>query len=261
MKIGFIGCGNMAEAIIRGMLSQRFSKEQIYISDARAEHLAQQAQDLGVIASSTTKIAKQCDIVILAVKPQNITDITDEINSHLSSESCVVSILAGVNTTTLQHLLGVGNIIRVMPNTAAILNLSATGMFALGEQNTTVADIFNAIGISVWVENEKDIDSITALSGSGPAYFYLFFEAMIEAATEMGLSPDVARKLCTQTALGAATMAQTSDESIAQLRANVTSKGGTTEAAIRTMLASDITIIIKNAMISAKQRAEALSET
>jgi pyrroline-5-carboxylate reductase len=243
MKIGFIGCGNMASAIIYGMHQGGFIAQDILISDVNKNNLVQISDNLGVISSDNQEIARSCEIVILAIKPQNTLEVANEIKDFLNEKQIIVSILAGISTTKLKNLLGVDNLIRVMPNTPAQVSLGASAMFALRTKNEMVERIFNSVGKSFWLENEEQIDVVTALSGSGPAYFYLFFELMVKTATQMGLAENIAKELCLQTAVGAATMAQNAD--VKELRANVTSKGGTTEVAINTMLELGLENLIK----------------
>jgi pyrroline-5-carboxylate reductase len=257
MKIGFIGCGNMASAIIYGMHQGGFIAQDILISDVNKNNLVQISDNLGVISSDNQEIARSCEIVILAIKPQNTLEVANEIKDFLNEKQIIVSILAGISTTKLKNLLGVDNLIRVMPNTPAQVSLGASAMFALRTKNEMVERIFNSVGKSFWLENEEQIDVVTALSGSGPAYFYLFFELMVKTATQMGLAENIAKELCLQTAVGAATMAQNAD--VKELRANVTSKGGTTEVAINTMLELGLENLIKSAMQNAKNRASKLN--
>lgn len=255
MKIGFIGSGNMALSIVSGMLTHNFSARDIYLSDIDANLLQKRQQELQVNIATNKEIAQSCEVIFLAVKPQVIDEVCREL--QVQKHAIIVSIMAGITTNKLQQLLHTTNIIRTMPNTPAQVGFGATGIFSLVGKNNIIEKIFNSIGVCVWVEKEEDIDSITALSGSGPAYFYLMFEAMINSAITMGLSENDAKKLCLQTAMGAAIMGKNAN--LSQLRTNVTSKGGTTAAALAEFEHNNFTAIIENAMMAAKNRAYELS--
>jgi len=174
----------------------------------------------------------------------------------LVGDKTIVSIAAGITTKTLEKLLNTKNIIRVMPNTPALVGFGASGIF--GKKNETIDDIFKSIGICFWLDDENQIDVITALSGSGPAYFFAIFEAMINSAIQMGLDENIAKKLCLQTAIGSATMAFGGVD-IKTLRENVTSKGGTTQAALEFFTKNNLSELIDGAMLKAKNRANELS--
>jgi pyrroline-5-carboxylate reductase len=255
MKIGFIGCGNMASAIISGMVKNNFDPSDIYISDINPETVKQRQKDFEVNANDNDWIAANCNLVFLAVKPQMASEVCASLNI---AENIVISIMAGVTTKKLQALLNTNKIIRTMPNTPAMVGLGATGIYSLIGNNPVVEQIFNGVGVCVWVENEEQIDTITALSGSGPAYFYLMFEAMMDSAVKMGLSEQDAKKLCLQTAMGSAIMAKIGN--VAELRENVTSKGGTTEAALNSFTQDGFGEMVDKAMTMAKNRADELSK-
>lgn len=255
--IGFIGAGNMAQAIIKGMLNNDFSANDILISDTNSETLAKATVEFGVIAANINDIVQQCDIIILAVKPDVVSSICESIKPQLKSTTIIISIAAGIKIDTIKNILATNNIVRVMPNTPATIGLGASGIFSLTTNSDIVKQIFTSIGEIVWLNREEQIDAITALSGSGPAYFYLMFEAMIEAGIAMGLSANDAKKLCLQTAIGAGKMAKQGD--IKQLRAQVTSLNGTTQAAISSLTSDKFNEIIAKAMFQAKNRAQAIA--
>jgi pyrroline-5-carboxylate reductase len=255
MNIGFIGSGNMTTSIVSGMLKNDFNAKDIYLSDRDAEQLAKKQQQFGVNTAQNIEIFESCPVIFLAVKPQNIEEVAYLLPAHTTTT--IVSIAAGISTARLQKLFGTTRIIRAMPNTPSMVGLGATGLFALTEKNYLVEKIFDSIGISVWVEEEEQIDTITALSGSGPAYFYMMFEAMISSAVAAGIDYKIAKKLCLQTAMGASVMAKIEDPKI--LREQVTSKGGTTAAALEVFQHHGFEDIINKAMNAAKNRAYELS--
>lgn len=255
MKIGFIGSGNMTSAIVAGMVKNNFDPSDIYLSDIDSTLLKQRKQEFNINITDNKYIAKHCDLVFLAVKPQIAKSVCE--NLTVGENNIIVSIMAGITTNTLSELLKTKNIIRTMPNTPAMVGIGATGIFSLVGKNSVVEQIFTSIGVCVWVEEEQHIDTITALSGSGPAYFYTFFEAMINSATAMGLNAQDAKKLCLQTAMGSAIMAKIGD--ISTLRENVTSKGGTTFAALESLKDNNFNTIIDKAMTAAQKRAYELS--
>jgi len=260
MKIGFIGSGNMTSAIVTGMLKNDFSPQYIYLSDKNKDLLATKQKLFKTNICTSIEVTKDCAIIFLAIKPQVLSSVCVEIKKYLNPDSIIVSIVAGVDTNKLQTLLNTKNIIRTMPNTPAMIGLGATGIFSLIGKNSVVDKIFNSFGISCWVKKEEQINTITALSGSGPAYFFLMFEAMIESAKKMGLDENLAKKLCLQTAIGSGKMALNSND-IKALRENVTSQGGTTQAALDSFFADNFVKIIDNAMISAKNRANEISNS
>ncbi len=237
--IAFIGTGNMSHAIIGGMVSSGFAKDRIIATNRNAEKLAKVKNDFGVQTETDNLAAlKKADVIVLAVKPQMMADLCKTFASSGIDykNKLFISIMAGVTIKRLHSLLAHPvRIIRCMPNTPALLGEGVSGLFA---QDTTDADnqfaqsLFESTGIVIWLKNESDINSITAMSGSSPAYFFLFMEAMEQKAKDLGFSDEQARKVVQQVASGAAKMVEEQDISIAQLRANVTSKGGTTAAAL-----------------------------
>lgn len=264
--IAFIGGGNMASCIIGGMLANGFSSEQIRVSDPGEQARANIEQAYGIAASANnhTTVAG-ADIVVLAVKPQVMGPVVSDLASSLNSSSAVVSIAAGIQIGDLQNWLGEGQaIVRAMPNTPAMVRTGATGLFANpqvnSQQREAIQAIFNAVGIACWVESEAQIDAVTAVSGSGPAYYFLVMEVMQKVAGELGLSAETARQLTIQTALGAAQMASSGELDTTQLRRQVTSPGGTTHAAIETFKEGGIEESFRQAMQAALHRAEEMSK-
>ena len=267
-KITFIGGGNMARAIYRGLVESGFPAENIGVVDpSEAAQSAARASGLIRIAESATDADLSADLIVLAVKPQ-ITDIALSPLAHrVSSTATVLSIIAGINSASLANLLGLPNddaVVRSMPNTPALVGEGMTGLFSNSDQRAhgrlLAERVMSAVGQCVWVSNESDLDLVTAISGSGPAYFFLFMESLADAAVELGMSPQTAHQLSIQTALGAAKLAQTSDDALAKLRENVTSPGGTTEQAIKSFEASELRAIVMSATRAAKKRSIELSE-
>ena len=265
-NIAFIGGGNMASCIIGGMLANGFSAQQIRVSDPGEQPRANIQEAYGIAATSDNHAAVDgADIVILAVKPQVMGPVVSDLAASLSSTSAVVSIAAGIQIADLQNWLGDNQaIVRAMPNTPAMVRTGATGLFAnsliSSQQKEAIQTIFNAVGIACWVDSEAQIDTVTAVSGSGPAYFFLVMEVMQKVAKELGLSEQTAGELTIQTALGAAQMAGTGSLNTSQLRQQVTSPGGTTQAAIETFKAGGIEDIFRQAMQAALHRAEEMSK-
>ena len=267
-KITFIGGGNMARAIYRGLIESGFPTENIGVVDpSEAAQSAARASGLIRIAESATNADLSADLIVLAVKPQ-ITGIALSPLAHrVSSTATVLSIIAGINSASLANLLGLPNddaVVRSMPNTPALVGEGMTGLFSNSDQRAhgrlLAERVMSAVGQCVWVSNESDLDLVTAISGSGPAYFFLFMESLADAAVELGMSPQTAHQLSVQTALGAAKLAQTSDDALAKLRENVTSPGGTTEQAIKSFEASELRAIVMSATRAAKKRSIELSE-
>ena len=267
-KITFIGGGNMARAIYRGLVESGFPAENIGVVDpSEAAQSAARASGLIRIAESATDADLSVDLIVLAVKPQ-VTDIALSPLAHrVSSTATVLSIIAGINSASLANLLGLPNddaVVRSMPNTPALVGEGMTGLFSNSDQRAhgriLAERVMSAVGQCVWVSNESDLDLVTAISGSGPAYFFLFMESLADAAVELGMSPQTAHQLSVQTALGAAKLAQASDDGLAKLRENVTSPGGTTEQAIESFEASELRAIVMSATRAAKKRSIELSE-
>jgi len=264
--IGFIGAGNMASALIGGLLENGF--KQIAACDPfppALEALKERFASVSTSDSSQT-IATSCDVIILAVKPQVLGAVCQGLAQQLKERKpLIISIAAGITLPALESWLGKDTpIIRCMPNTPALVGLGATGLYAnqpvSSKQKQLGGDILNAVGLSVWLNNEAELDAVTALSGSGPAYYFLMIEAMIKAGENLGLSTETARTLALQTALGASTMATQSDDDAAELRRKVTSPGGTTEQAILSFQNNDFEKIVEAALKAAADRSVSLSE-
>lgn len=265
-KIGFIGAGNMANALIRGLIAKGSKPADIYASDLDESKLQLLAQDCGVQTGSNSDIARNADVIVLAVKPQVMKDACKALAADLGDrEVLLVSIAAGITTAHLESWFGESAaIVRCMPNTPALVGKGASGLFANGRvseaQKQLAHEVISAVGFVTWVDADSDIDIVTAVSGSGPAYFFLFMEAMQTTAKEMGLSEGLARALTYNTAAGAAALAQHSKDDIATLRRNVTSPGGTTEQAILQFEDGDLRGLVAKALNAARNRSIELAE-
>lgn len=262
-KIAFIGGGNMAQALIGGLLSQQINVADIIVSEP-AEALHDTLGQLGVqVTTDNQQAIQDAQVVILAVKPQVITQVLQPLRGHFKNQ-LIISIAAGVTISTLSGVLdGYARIVRAMPNTPALIQTGATGLFAplaVNDADRTLAsNIMQAAGLVLWVEQEQQLDAVTAVSGSGPAYFFYLMEAMIQAGQDLGLNETQARALTLQTALGAAKMAVSSPYAPAQLRKNVTSPNGTTQAAIESMEAAQISHHVQQALQAAAMRSAELA--
>ncbi len=264
--IGFIGGGNMARSIIGGLINSQFNKEQIFASDISPQILSSLENEFAITTSTNNSmILHHCDVIVLAVKPQMMKDVINNLPQDFIADKLFVSIAAGIREQDLNRWLG-GNaaVVRTMPNTPSLVQTGATGMFANNlvspNQKKIANDILSAIGITIWLENEDLMDSVTAVSGSGPAYFFLVMEAMEEAALSLGLNTESARKLVLQTALGAAKIAIESNESPQQLRKRVTSPNGTTEQGVAALEQGNLRNVFKNALNSAAERSKELGK-
>jgi len=265
-KIGFIGGGNMAASLLNGLVASGHDPKQLWVSDINSEALNAVSSNLNInTTQSNEEVIKEVDIVVLAVKPQILSKVAKEIASFLKKHQLVVSIAAGINQASLSKWLGAETaIVRCMPNTPALVLTGATALHAndkvTSEQRDLAETILRAVGIALWVDIENELDAVTAVSGSGPAYYFLLMEAMEKAAIELGLNEAIARLLVQQTALGAAKIALESSESPGELRKRVTSPGGTTEKAIETFQDGGFIQLVSNALHAAKDRSVEMSK-
>lgn len=254
----------MARSIIGGLLANSSLDLRIQVHDPSAEVLDSLVNEFSIsVATSNQQLVDQCEVVVLAVKPQAMRGVLKAINIS-DTDTLFLSIAAGLTIDTLSNWLNADvALIRTMPNTPALVQCAATGLFANASVSATqrkYADIImQSIGIALWVDSEDLLDTITALSGSGPAYYFLVMEAMQAAAEKLGLDSKTAHQLTIQTALGAATLASQSSESSAVLRQRVTSPGGTTEQAINCFLQDDLPGIFGKAMKAAYDRSKELA--
>lgn len=264
-KIGFIGSGNMASSIIGGLVSDN-GQYTVYASDPDTEKLSNLNTKFGVLpCASNEELMRRVDVVILSVKPQVMQAMLSSlVQAYSQSRPVIISIAAGIRCHQILKWLGSDSAacIRVMPNTPALVQTGASGLFALNSslpQKKLAENIMNAVGITVWLEDEALIDSVTAVSGSGPAYFFYLMESIYNAAIKNGLNKTVAKELTLQTALGAAKLALSSDVDFKTLRQRVTSPGGTTEAAINKLKENNFSELVENAVTQAVIRSKELS--
>lgn len=260
--IAFVGGGNMAASMIGGLVESGHPAQRISASDPFSDSL-QRLRAIAPIAvfSDNAAAVNGADIIILAVKPQVMAEATNSIAAAVQSHRpLVISIAAGVTIASMQSRLGPQvAIVRCMPNTPALLGCGASGLFAndncSARQREFAERVLGAVGISCWVDKEQELDAITALSGSGPAYFFLLIESMIDAGIELGLNRDTATRLTLQTGLGAARMALEGDVDVMELRRRVTSPGGTTERAVQRFEQDGLRATVARAMQAANSRA------
>ena len=265
MKITFIGGGNMANAIIGGLLKKGYAADALRVVEIDATARAKLAQQYAVATFERIDAAAVAgDCVVLAIKPQNMREVATALRPHIKQQ-LVISIAAGIRSTDLARWLGgYARLVRAMPNTPALVGAGCTGLYAMPgatkEDYAHAEAILGAVGTTLKVESEEQLDAITAVSGSGPAYVFYFIEALQQAALEVGLAPDAARRLALETFTGAVKLAGESSEDAATLRARVTSKGGTTAAALASMQADGIKEAIVKAVKAANQRSRELGD-
>lgn len=265
--IGFIGSGNMARAIIRGMVATGLAKpEQVWISDVNPDQVSNVSKETGVNpASDNSHLAGQCDIIVLATKPHHVTGVLAEIRENLISERhLIVSICAGVRTLTIEDAAGPGvRVVRVMPNTPALIGCGSAAIAGgknVGDADLkTVSQIFDSVGTSVILHEEK-LDAVTGVSGSGPAYVFRFMEALLAAAEDQGLSRQEAATLVPQMVLGAVRMAVEGDRGLVELREAVTTPGGTTAAGLRVLEENHFMQMMSNCVAAATTRSRELAK-
>ena len=264
-RIAFIGAGNMAASLIGGLLAQGIPASHIRASDPGAEQRAKIASEHGIaLFADNAEAILDADVIVLATKPQVLKDVCLALAPSLQDGQLLVSIAAGISCASLGNWLGARPIVRCMPNTPALLRQGVSGLYANAEVNPAQRELAEhllaAVGIALWLENEQQIDAVTAVSGSGPAYFFLLIEAMTAAGEQLGLPKAIAAQLTLQTALGAANMAVASDVDAAELRRRVTSPNGTTEAAIKAFQAGGFTELVEQALSAAAKRSAELAE-
>lgn len=261
-NITFIGGGNMAQALIGGLIARGLPSTRIIVSDP-VEAIRQVLQEKEIQAlNDNVEAIKHADVVVLAVKPQVLATVLKPLQG-LFDGKLIVSIIAGAEIETIAELSGTDRIVRVMPNTPALVQTGAHGLYAnenVGSDDRDLASqILAATGLTIWVNSEAQIDAVTAVSGSGPAYFFYLMESMIRAGKNMGLDEKVATALTLQTALGAAQMAITSSNTPSELRKNVTSPNGTTQAALEVFDRAQISQNIQTALAAAQKRSQELA--
>ncbi|MEN3979579.1 pyrroline-5-carboxylate reductase [Acinetobacter sp. CWB-B33] len=262
-NITFIGGGNMAQALIGGLIARGLPATRITVSDP-VEKVRELLAEKDVHVTDDNALAiRDADIVLFAVKPQVFASILKPLKG-LFDGKLVISIVAGAEIATISKILETDRIVRVMPNTPALVQTGAHGLFAYdavdAQDRELASQVLASTGLTIWVKSEAQIDAVTAVSGSGPAYFFYMMESMIRAGKNLGLDEKVATALTLQTALGAAQMAITSSSSPAELRKNVTSPNGTTQAAIEVFDHAHISQNIQAALAAAQKRSQELAQ-
>ena len=263
-RIAFIGGGNMASAIIGGLVKQGLAPAQIAVVEPFAEARARLQQQFGVVAVEQSRAAlAQAGLVVWAVKPQTFKDAAAQARAHVQ-QALHLSVAAGIRSDSIAAWLGVERIVRCMPNTPALVGQGMTALYARAavraDDRDRVEQVIAVTGEHLWVEREEQLDAVTALSGSGPAYVFYFLEAMVQAGAEMGLSEEQARRLAIGTFAGASELARASSEPLQVLRERVTSKGGTTYAALTSLEADHVKAAFVKALHAARRRAEELGD-
>ncbi len=265
MRITFIGGGNMAVALIGGLRKQGYSAAAIQVVEPVEAARERLTEEFGIRCAGAIDAATlACDTLLLAVKPQQMRDAVAPLRGRLAAQ-LVVSIAAGLRMADISRWLGgYRKLVRAMPNTPALIGAGITGLCADPaidlEERTNADRILRAVGSTVWIEDEAQMDAVTAVSGSGPAYVFYFIEAVEAAARERGFDAATARRLAVETFFGASRLAEESPESIATLRERVTSKGGTTEAALQSFAASGIAAAVARGITAAETRGRELGD-
>jgi len=264
-NIGFIGAGNMAYALINGLLNNGYDSKNIKVSDPNDKLLRKREAELNITTfANNSSLLEVCDIIVFAVKPQVLSEVCLELREKITPKHLFISIVAGIRVNDINRWLGANYpLVRTMPNTPALLQHGVTGLFqnelVNDEQKALVTTILSSVGDCFWVNEESLIDAITAISGSGPAYFFLLMQSMTQAGIALGLDEKTAKQLSIQTGFGASLMATTSGNDPETLRANVTSPNGTTQAAIECFQDQNFEGIVANATRAAFNRARELS--
>lgn len=265
--IAFIGGGNMTRSLVSGLIKNQFNPKHIWVSNPSADKLVFFKERLGVnVTQDNMSAAQQADILIFAVKPQQIKAVSQQLASIIQqTQPLLISIAAGIPTSLLAQWLGdTVAIVRAMPNTPSLVGAGAAGLYANAQVNVSQRDnaesILRAVGLALWLEDEQQLRVVSALSGSGPAYLFLIMEALQKAAGEMGLAEDTARILTLQMVLGSTRLALESEQALSQLRDAVTSPGGTTEQALKVLESGQLSTLLNDALAAACQRAQAIEQ-
>ena len=263
--IGFIGAGNMATSLVGGMITKGIRPARIWMSDVSQDRLDELSRQHRVhVSTDNAEIARRADVLVLAVKPQVMQAVCEALREALGErQPLIISIAAGVTVASLKGWLGELPVVRCMPNTPALVQAGATGLYAepsvSAEQKELAGQILGSVGLTFWFDEEKALDAVTAVSGSGPAYFFLLMESMIDAGRKLGLDEHTARQLVLQTAWGASQLAITSEAGPDVLRQQVTSPGGTTAAALNVFEDGGFRVLVDSALAAARRRSEELA--
>ncbi|MCX7193261.1 MAG: pyrroline-5-carboxylate reductase [Proteobacteria bacterium] len=264
MNICFIGGGNMATALIGGLLGQGFSAQQISVVEINADNRARLQQDFAVKAvEHLADGVAGSEVIVFAVKPQQLHEVALQLAPQLSGQ-LLISIAAGIRAIDLARWAGSQNIVRAMPNTPALIQSGMTGMYAMpavsSEQREQAQSILSAVGQTLWLQDEAMVDAVTAISGSGPAYVFYLIEALQQAAIKLGFSSDDARRLSVATFLGGSRLAASSTEDVSVLRTRVTSRNGTTERALLSLAENGVAEHIVEAAMAADARSREMGD-
>jgi len=262
-KIAFLGGGNIATAIVGGLMKNGYSSKDIWVADPIESQRQKLSQMEISVTSDNAEATANADAILICVKPDQVKIAATTLGT-LNSGQLVISVAAGVNTTSLKTWLGHTNLVRCMPNTPALIGEGMLALFAEANlppsSRSLATELMSCVGETRWFEQEHDLDTVTAISGSGPAYFFYLMETLINAAMTLGMDEHAARHLVLQTALGATKMAKSSTHSPGQLRQHVTSPGGTTQAACAILVDEGLQSIIEKAVTAAQQRSVELGQ-
>ena len=265
--ITFIGGGNMTRSLVSGLIAHQYAPQKICVTNRRAEKLAFFQDQLGVqTTQDNAQGARQAEVLVLSVEPLQLKTVCEELKGIVAEKKpLIISVINGATIALMQKMLGdTTAIVRTMPNTPASVRAGATGMVANTHtsvvQKNTAEGIMRAVGLALWLEDEDQMNLVTAVSGCGPAYLFLVMEAIQSAGEAMGLPAETARLLTLETVLGAARMALETEESVVQLRQFITAPGGSTERAIEALEAGNLRALIADAMTAAKDRAQELTK-
>jgi len=265
--VAFIGAGNMARCIIAGMVRQGYPAENIIAANPSLPKLEHLAADFGIyITQDNIEAVRKADVIVLAVKPQLMAEVCQHLIEQAPEihEKLFVTVAAGLPISRYEQWLGPVRLARTMPNTPSAVGLGVTGIFpsrCSNYEKAFIDGIFAGMGQTVWLEQESQINDVIAVTGSAPAYFFYFMQAMQQVAEQLGFDQTQAKQMVAQTALGAATMASQTEQSFESLRLQVTSKGGTTHEAIETFRSQGLETMVKDAMYAAIRRAEEMANT
>lgn len=265
-NIFFVGGGNMGRSLIGGLITNGYSDKLISVVEPNADSQQKIAKLYNVdLYNAPDESLNKADVIVIATKPQILKDVALSVKEFIKDDALIISIAAGVRLLNLAQWLGSGKaIIRVMPNTPALVQEGMSVLVANShcseEQQGIASGIMDAVGKTLWLDDEKHMDTVTAVSGSGPAYFFLIMEAMQTTARKMGLTAEQSKILTQQTALGAATMALQSQDDVTDLRKQVTSPGGTTEQALNVLLEGDIHDLFRDALKAASNRSKEMAK-
>jgi pyrroline-5-carboxylate reductase len=264
--LGFIGGGNMARSLIGGLLARGLPSRQVIVSDPLAAQRESLKTQLGVrVADENETVARAAQVLVFAVKPQELRSVAEQVAPVIAAHRpLVISVAAGIRAGDLQRWLNGIPVVRAMPNRPALNGCGVSGLFATNDVTDSgrklAETILAAVGPALWVAKEEQMDAVTAVSGSGPAYFFLLIEMLETAGIELGLPSDVSRRLAIETAYGSGQMARAASESAATLREQVTSKGGTTEAALKHLEAANVRAVFSAAVAAAAKRSAEMAE-